>query len=96
MSTSIKISQRDKEKLDKLQALITLESGEKVSQQDLMSALLEMAFTRKEEITKRLSEVRIPLTDEEYQRILEYITDWGIETKSEDIDKYLYGKARKR
>ncbi len=92
MPTSVKLAHGDKEKLDKLQALITLKLGEKMTQQELLAMLIRDALTRGDEF---LESVRpnVPMSDEEFGRVLSLSEDWGVETTSEESDKVLYGGA---
>jgi len=91
MSTSVKLSEKDKEKLEKLQALVTLKAGEKVTQQELLSTLIREALAKDDEIVKKMFKTKIPISDQEYERILALVEDWGIETSWEEIDQILYG-----
>jgi len=96
MSTSVKLDQQDKEKLDKLQALVTLKRGKKVTQQELLSTLITDAFERGDELLEKVLKKGIPLSDEEYGKILSLVDDWGVETRWEDIDRTLYGAPKRR
>lgn len=96
MSTSVKLSEKDKEKLEKLQALVTLKAGEKVTQQELLSTLIREALAKDDEFVKKMVKTNIPMSDQEYERILTLVEDWGVETSWEEIDQTLYGSETKR
>ncbi|MFQ5711893.1 MAG: hypothetical protein ACE5GD_08975 [Candidatus Geothermarchaeales archaeon] len=91
MTTSVKLSELDKDKLERLQALITLRAGGKVTQQELLSIIIGEALERCEEFIAKAFKANIPLPDEEYRKILSLIDDWGVETSWEEIDQLLYG-----
>jgi hypothetical protein len=94
MVTSVKLSEKSKQVLDALQAEITLKSGSKISQQELLELLLADAEKNKEELISKIAKrPRVPLSEKDIKKILSLPRDWGIVTREEDIDKYLYGKG---
>ena len=93
MSTSVKIAEADKEKLEKLQALVTLKLGEKMTQQELLARLIQDALTKGDEFVESVKP-NVPMSDEEFRRVLSLAEDWGVETRSEEIDQVLYGGGR--
>jgi len=92
MSTSVKIDREDKERLERLQALITLRIGRRMTQQEILSKLIRDAYERGEEFIEDLFGGCTKLSDEEFERVLSLIEDWGVETSWEDIDRVLYGE----
>lgn len=50
MSTSVKMSESAKSRLEELQAEIRLETGRKVTQQELLDRLVENAYGSKNEL----------------------------------------------
>ena len=94
MHTSVKISEEDKRKLEKLQALLTLEGEGKASQQSILSAIIDFAYDGREELLRRISGVKLPLSDKEFDNLLNLTDDWSIETRAEEIDRYLYGSTK--
>jgi len=91
MSTSVKIEEEDKEKLEKLQALVTLKVGQKLTQQEILSALIREAYEKSDELVEKMLKANVPMTDQEYERILSLVEDWGAETSWEEVDQTLYG-----
>ncbi|MGH9923337.1 MAG: hypothetical protein ACRD38_11355, partial [Nitrososphaerales archaeon] len=75
--------------LDTIQARITLATGKKYSQQELLDMIIESSDD-KDEIIRRLTKVK-PLSKKEIDALKKLSVDWGIHTKEEDIDLYLYG-----
>jgi len=97
MSTSVKIDEEDKERLEKIQAIVTLKVGRKMTQQEILSALIREAYTKSDELMERIFKTDIRIPDEEYEKILLLIEDWGVETSWEEVDQILYGaKTRRR
>ncbi len=91
MSTTVKLSRNDKERLERLQALITLKAGQKLSQNEILSRLIDEALERGEEFVLQFSEAKLPISDAEYEKILSLTEDWGIETSWQQVDQTLYG-----
>ena len=50
MTTSVKINEEEKIKLEKLQALIALKAGKKITQQELLSKLIQDAYMHEDEL----------------------------------------------
>ncbi len=94
MGTTVRVRDEDKEKLERLRALATLSSGSKVTQEDLLGHLLDEALSRGEGFLAGAFGPKLPLSDEEFQKIMGLVTDWGVETSSEEIDQTLYGGPR--
>lgn len=91
MSTSVKLSQADKRKLERLQAMVTVKTSKKVTQQEILSKLISKATEEGDKFVRKTFESTVPMSDEAFRRILSLKSDWGIRTKWEDIDKTLYG-----
>lgn len=92
MSTSVKMSEEGKRALDALQARLVLATGKKVSQQELLDTLVKLSAEREEELVRFMAGVKLPLPPEEVEKLMKLPTDWGIETKEEEIDEHLYGR----
>ena len=95
MSTSIKISEKAKRVLDTIQARITLATGRKYSQQELLDMIIESSDEDKEEIIRRLTKVQ-RLSEKEIDSLNKLSVDWKISTKEGEIDLYLYGSKKER
>lgn len=95
MSTSIKISEKAKRVLDMIQAKITLATGRKYSQQELLDMIIESSDEDKEEMIRRLTKFQ-HLSEKEIDSLNKLSVDWKIRTKEEEIDLYLYGSKKER
>lgn len=96
MSTSVKLNQADKAKLDKLQAVVTLKSGGKITQQEILSTLIEQAIRSADQFAERIAVQDAPIPDEQYDKVLSLVEDWGVETGWKDVDRILYGRKKRR
>ncbi len=90
-TTTVKVDEADKQNLEKLQALITLR-GKKVTQQELLSALISDAIERSDDFVDRVLKETVPMSSEDFQRILALSEDWGFKSRWQDIDETLYGR----
>ncbi|MGQ0535293.1 MAG: hypothetical protein ACT4PT_04395 [Methanobacteriota archaeon] len=90
MSTSVKMRDADKRRLDRLQAELTARFGRKLSQQDLLGRLVAMAEVDKERILG-------PKRDRRHGRSLKALLSLPMSTRrptrEADIDRDLYGGA---
>lgn len=89
MSTTVRIRDEDKERLDRLQAKITLETGEKPSLEEVLHRLVELGETHEVELTE--GDTGLGLTEDEKAEVLEATYDLGTPTREQDIDEILYG-----
>ena len=96
MSTSVKHNRADKVKLDKLQALVTLKSGGKITQQEILSTLIGEAMRSSDQFAERIAAQDAPIPDERYEKVLSLVEDWGVETTWKDIDRILCTRKRTR
>jgi hypothetical protein len=90
VATSIKVSATSKDLLDRIQAKITLTKGKKISQNDLIDALIRVSLDHEEELLN-VASGGTPANLDDLNKLLQLATDWGVETRSDEIDEYLYG-----
>lgn len=94
MATAIRVSDETKELLDRLQARITLDTGEKPTFGELVEVLVMLGFEERDRLERELGAAWRPLTDEEVEVWEERFTeDWGVETSEEEIDRILYEES---
>jgi len=90
MTTTIKIDDDTKSRFDKLQARIFIETGKKLTKQEILELLLEHAEKDEEEIVLKLSGINFPPSTEERERILSLQADFGFDTSKVNEDKIIY------
>jgi len=93
MGTSVKMSEEGKRILDTLQARLLLATGKKISQQELLEAVVRLSAEREDELVRFITGVKLPLPPEEVEKLFALPTDWGVETDEKEIDTYLYGRV---
>jgi len=91
LTSTIKIEDAKKEKLDKFLASLLLQEGIKITLQEAIGLMIDYALENEEDIVKRLRELP-PLEDDSAWKALENPKHWGIKDSSKRIDEFLYGR----
>jgi len=91
MATSVKMDDETKSRLERLQAEIRLKTGNRVTQQEVLSRLVENAIDSKTELIDSFREERVPVSEDERDAFHEGMVSSGRSTAEEDIDDVLYG-----
>lgn len=91
MATAVKVDETAKSRLEELQAEIRLRTGETVTQQALLSRLINDAFSSREEVIDSFRTSTVPLSESEKAAMRRGRVSSGTETAEEDIDEILYG-----
>ncbi len=90
MTSTIKIDDQTKNRFDKLQAKILLETGKKLSQQQLLDLLLIQAEKTEEELYAEISSINHPFSKEQREKILSLQFDLEYDTSKEEEDQIIY------
>ncbi|MDZ7731167.1 MAG: hypothetical protein U5K37_09945 [Natrialbaceae archaeon] len=88
MTTVIQLESSAKDRLEELQAEIRLRTGQSVTQQELLSRLIEGAD--RASVIESFRESTVPLSEDEKAIFLERTIRSGVETDEADIDDSLY------
>jgi len=91
MSTAVKMDEDAKSKLEELQAEIKLKTGKKVTQQEILTQLIESAVESQAEFVDSFRDGSTSLSETEVQAFNEGMIASGVETDEDDIDDILYG-----
>jgi len=91
MPTAVKMDEAAKSKLEELQAEIRLKTGKKVTQQELLTRLIESAVDSRTEFVDSFRDGKTSLSETEIQAFNQGTVASGVETDQEDIDDVLYG-----
>lgn len=89
MSTTVKLDEDRKRKLEKLLAELLIEREKKIPLQEALGKAVDRAL-EDEDFLKDLAELP-SLEEDPGWKMLKKPKHWGIEDSSEDIDKHLYG-----
>lgn len=89
MATTVRIQDEDKAVLDALQARYLLATGDRISLDDLLHRLVELAEEHADAII--LEDEAPRLTPEEIKIFRKGSSDWGVVTHEDEIDQTLYG-----
>ncbi|WP_232343089.1 hypothetical protein [Halosimplex litoreum] len=91
MATAVKMDEEGKSLLEELQAEIKLRTGNKVTQQEILTRLLKNAHESKSEIVDSFRDSTVPLSEAEREAFHSGMFASGVETDEDDIDDILYG-----
>ena len=91
MPTAVKVHEDAKSRLEELQAEIRLETGRNVTQQDLLTRLIDEAYESREEVIESFRDSSVPLSAEEKAAMRRGRFNSGVETDEDDIDDIIYG-----
>jgi len=80
-----------KSQLEELQAEIRLKTGKKITQQELLSQLIQSAVDSRSEFIDSFRDAAVALSESELQEFNKGRISSGVETDEEDIDDILYG-----
>lgn len=79
-----------KSRLERLQAEIRLQTGKRVTQQEILKRIVKTAVESKTEIIDFFREEHVPLTEPEKEAFHDGMMTSGASTREEDIDGKLY------
>jgi hypothetical protein len=91
MVTTVKIDEEAKSRLEELQTEIRLRTGEKVTQQELLTRLIDDAYESREAVIDSVRESTVPLSEAEKEAMRAGRISSGVETDEDDIDDIIYG-----
>jgi hypothetical protein len=91
MTTAVKVHDDAKSRLEELQAEIRLQTGSTVTQQELLSRLIDDAYESREDMIDSFRESSVPLSPAEKEVMRRGRFHSGVETDESDIDDVLYG-----
>jgi len=91
MATAVKVDEDSKSRLEELQAEIRLRTGKRVTQQELLSRLIDDAHDSHDEVIDSFRSSTLPLSEAEKKRMRRGRVSSGVETDEDDIDDVLYG-----
>ena len=90
MATSVKMDKETKTQLERLQAEIRLKTDQQVTQQELLTRLVETATESKAELIDSFRPDRVPVSEEQREAFHEGKISSGVTTTEDDIDEILY------
>ncbi|MCG1002004.1 MULTISPECIES: hypothetical protein [Halobacterium] len=91
MSEEVTIDEDAKSRLEELQDEIRAETGQLVTQQEIVGELINDAYENTDEIIDTFRESTVPLSKAETEAMSRGRFSSGVETDEEDIDEILYG-----
>lgn len=90
MTSTIKMNDEIKRRFDQLQAKILIKTGRKLSHQELLELLLKEAEKKGEGLFQVISQLQMPLSREQRQKLRSLQANFGFDTSIVDEDSILY------
>lgn len=94
-ATTVKVSRRVREELERLRSRLASEYGVRATLQELVEAMVRLGWKRRAELAAELSGGWEPVEDAE-ELIDELSHDLGVEDAAGDVDRVVYGGERER
>lgn len=91
MATAVKVDEAAKSRLEELQAEIRLRTGSNVTQQELLTRLIDDAYESRQDVIDSFREATGSLSSEEKEALHRDRIESGRETDEDDVDEILYG-----
>ena len=91
MTTSIKVDDETKHKIEQLRAQLLLNTGQKITQQQLVGLLTEWGMNNLEIIEQVVLDQPTILSEDERNAYQKVRKPTGVSTSSREIDKFIYG-----
>lgn len=91
MGTAVKVDDDAKDRLEELQAEIRLKTGTEVTQQELLSRLIDDAYESRAEVVDSFRSSTVPLSEDEKAAMRSGRIASGTSTDESDVDDVLYG-----
>ena len=91
MVPAVEVDADAKARLEELQAEIRLRTGTKVTQQDLLSRLIDDAYESRDAVIDSFRDSPLPLSAAECEAMQRGRISSGVETDEDDVDDILYG-----
>jgi len=92
VTQSVKISDKLKEELLRLQARVLLETNRKIPLKDLLEGLVTIALANPDAISRILNKLSGAQPEAQWRKKLENPIDWGIADSSQNIDEHIAGQ----
>jgi hypothetical protein len=85
------MDEETKSRLERLQAEVRLETGTKVTQQEVLARLVSNAVESKDDLIDSFRPERVPVSDADRASFHDGTIESGVTTTEDDIDDILYG-----
>ena len=91
MPTPVKVHDDAKSRLEELQAEIRIQTGRNVTQQELLTRLIDEAYESRANVIESFRDASVPLSADDKAAMQRNRFHSGTETAEADIDDILYG-----
>jgi predicted transcriptional regulator len=90
MAPSVRIDEQTKSRLEQLQAEIRSRTGTQVTEEELLSRLVERAFESKADLVDSFRDSSIPLSESDKAAFNEGMISSEASTTEDDVDDVIY------
>ena len=90
MARAVTVDEDVKSRLEERQAEIRLRTGANVTQQELLTRLIDNAYESRDDVIDSFREPTVPLTEREKEAMRRGRFSSGVETEESDVDVYQY------
>jgi hypothetical protein len=91
MTTTIKIDETKKQKLDRFLAQMRLREGKKVTLREAVGLMIDHALKNEEEFIQNLKDLP-PIEEDPLWKMMENAKHWGVRDASTRVDEFVYGR----
>jgi hypothetical protein len=91
VSTTVKVTKRDKQHLERLRAELSARVGRRLTQQETLATLLSQAQGHAARLAAELAAPDFPVSDAQMARIRKMRKSLGTRILDEGVDKIVYG-----
>jgi acyl-CoA hydrolase len=91
VTTSIRVDDSTKRKINRIQAKILLETGIRITQQQIVSLLADWGTENMEAFRRILADNPVQLDNDEIKAYEKHRVSTGVRTSPEEADRILYG-----
>ena len=90
MATAVTVDEDAKSRLEERQAEIRLRTGRNVTQQELLTRLIDNAYESRDDVIDSFREPTVPLTEREKEAMRRGRFSSGVKTEESDVAVYQY------
>ncbi len=91
MTSTIKIDDAKKQKLDRFLAQLLLQEGKKITLQEAVGLMIDHALENQDEFKQNLKDLP-PIEEDPLWKMMENAKHWGVKDASTRVDEFVYGR----
>jgi hypothetical protein len=96
MTTTIKLEDSKKLKLEKFVARLFVKEGIKVTFQEALGLMVDYSLENEEDFVEKKLKIWLPLEKDPAWKMHDYPDDWNVTDASQNVDEFVYGSEGKQ